>query len=80
MLNWREMEGEEKYLQFYFVLVHLLHLYLDPLDLARQSLLSSIIDILVSWLHLCHDSSFPPRRLGTLSVSVRTVLLLQSFP
>ena len=34
----------------------------------------------VSWLHPCHDFSFPPRRLGTLSAPVRTALSLQTLP
>jgi len=34
----------------------------------------------ISWLHLCHDSSFPPRPLGILSVHPCTALSLHPLP
>ena len=49
--------------------------YLDYL--SWQSLLSSSIQ--ASWLHPCHDSSFPPRPLGILSVPRCTDPLTQAL-
>ena len=46
-------------------------------NLPRQSLLSSIH---ISWLHLCHGSSFPPWRLGILSVPGHTAPSLPPLP